>query len=369
MRQALMELCNTINNIISSGKINVTKDHKQEIHHYIDDVMLWYYSHDQPTKMDYREKIDDLNKVCDNIVNTYKNEGLDLFNPGLIDNNLDLDSDKLEKLCLMLLTMIQCNQIPGSRAMITLLKNKLHGVVKFIFTHDTLNDTEKVQAVTQNTHTNTLIPHTNTLIPHTNTLTNTLIPHTNTLIPQTYIINQHSETKDPVNVTIDPMDVTIDQMNVTIDPMNVTIDLMNVTIDPMNVTKDPMNVTKDPLTETIAQVSEDEEFQKKCRDYIKEVNDMCDKLYNNLRGININKSPIICPKITEPTLQVVTDQFEPNKHASNDTQIHGMTLMELMRIKQNEEIEDMINKELEESSNNSCTNISNDQDKRTIFMS
>ncbi len=295
MRQALMELCNTINNIINSGKINITKNHKQEIHYYIDDIMLWYYSHNLPTKLDYREKMDDLNKVCDNIVERYQNEGQDLFDPGMMRNNEDLDSDKLEKLCLMLLTMIEANQIPGSRGMILLLKNKLHGIVKYIFSYETVRDNQSIANLTLKNNNNNVNQNQLTII------SNTVNPH-----------------------IVSP--------------------------------------------ETI-----DEEFQNKCREYIKEVNDMCDKMYNNLRGINIKNAPIIAPKITHQSLNVVTDQFDTNKHASNDTQIHGMTLMELMRIKQNEEIEEMINKELDESSCLTETIITNntndDQEIKNIFMS
>ncbi len=35
--------------------------------------MVWYYSHDNPTKNDYIEKIDNINSYCDNIINKCDN--------------------------------------------------------------------------------------------------------------------------------------------------------------------------------------------------------------------------------------------------------------------------------------------------------
>lgn len=144
MRDNLMDLCRTISNIIYSGKMNIDNDHKREILNYIDDIMMWYYSHEKPTKIDYKEKIDYINSICDEIVNKYDTEGKELFNKGELENENDKYSMKLEKLCLTLITMLDNKQINGSRASLSLFDNKLKRILKYVY-QNIDNQTEEYQ--------------------------------------------------------------------------------------------------------------------------------------------------------------------------------------------------------------------------------
>jgi molecular chaperone DnaK (HSP70) len=239
MRDALMYQCKEINNVISSGRMNISRDHKQEILHYIDDVMMWYYSHEKPTKNDYKEKIDYVNTICDEIVEQYEKDGKDLFDKGVLDSDTDTNSQKLEKLCLTLITMIKNKQIRGSMASFALFTNKLQNILKFIYSHGlNLEDS-------------------------------------------------------------------------------------------------------------------DEGFQDKCQEHINEVNIMCDNIYNNTQGINMRSGPIVYT--AKPKTQVVTDNFNIEQRLKgkdsvkpNETNAdqQGMSLMELLRMRQNEEIDEMIDKQI-----------------------
>ena len=202
MRNSLIEMCKMVNNIICSDKMNISKEHKQEILHYIDDVMMWYYSHEKPTKNDYKDKIDYVNSICDEIVSNYEKDGKDVFNKGLIESNNDTNSDKLEKLCLTLITMINNKQINGATYALT---NKLNDFLKMIYS------------------------------------------------------------------------------------------------------------TKD----------HNHEFEIKCLEYINEINNDCNTIYNNTKSIHIKNEPIV---------------------SLSDSS--GMSLIDLLKIKQNEEIDEMIEKQL-----------------------
>jgi molecular chaperone DnaK (HSP70) len=122
-------LCNTVSVIVNSNRINLSSDYKQVILGYIDDVMLWRLSCENPTKVDYKEKIDYVNSICDNMVDTNEN----LF----ISNEIhDTNAEKLEKLCLTLITMIQNNQIKGSKAKLNIFMNELKKILDYMYQND-----------------------------------------------------------------------------------------------------------------------------------------------------------------------------------------------------------------------------------------
>ena len=252
MRNALMMTCKEINNVICSGRMNITRDHKQEILHYIDDVMMWYYSHEKPKKIDYKEKIDYVNSICDEIVEQYETSGKDLFEKGVVGANTDSNSQKLEKLCLILITMIKNKQLMGSTASFALFTHKLQNILKFVYSKESGKD-----GSTYNTK------------------------------------------------------------------------------------------TSDTEQTTILSTMSDEDFQITCLKHMTEVNNMCDNIYNDAQGININNCPVVCA--TKPKTQVVQENVNLT-HCINNNQNkedqQGMSLVELLRIKQNEEIDDMIDKQL-----------------------
>lgn len=279
LRDALMELCKNVCSIINSGRMNIDKIHKQEILNYIDDIMMWYYSHEKPTKIDYRDKIDYVNAICDEIVEKYESDGKDLFLKGELNKNTDTNSQRLEKLCLTLITMIENNQLCGSKASLVLLKNKIKHILKYVYTKGEISSNKSnVSNVSNNT-----ININNININNTNNINNT----------------------DNINEDVNnPHDI-------------------------------------------------EEEFQNKCDSYIKEVNDICDKIYNNLQGISLRSGPVVSLStnhITNDTPKIVTDEFKINYHKNDilrdPEQKHGLTILELLRMKQNEEMVEAIDRQM-----------------------
>lgn len=252
MRDALMELCKTVCGIISSGKLNIDTDHKREMLNYIDDTMMWYYSHEKPTKIDYKEKIDFINTLCNELVNRYDSDGKELFDKCGLERDIDTESQKLEKLCLTIITMMNNKQIYGSKASLALLNVKLKNVLKFVYT--------KGESLTSN----------------------------------------------------------------------------------LLQTLDDSTPNSSLLTE--------EEFQAKCTTYIDEINKMCDDVYDNIQSISI--VPVVSiSKQSINAMSVVTDEFTEVDKTNDDQDQGGMSILELMRLKQNEEIDEAIDKMINDSSN------------------
>ena len=248
MRDTLMELCKTASSIICSDKINILRDHKQEMLHHIDDIMMWYYSHEKPTKNDYKENIDKINSICDEFVENYGKDGKDLFTMNILTTDIETNSQKLEKLSLTLMTMIKNKQIPGNKAMLVLFTKKIQKNLEFVYTQ-----------------------------------------------------------KDVDN----------------------------------------------------------EVFQTECGKNLDELNKMCDEIYNSMQGIDIRHGSIIEPGfmpggdaiknsaiVTSELTFITSDNNEGTEKGTGK----GTSILEIMRRKQNEEMIDLINQQIEDEDVNYLTN-------------
>lgn len=134
LRNSLIELCNTVN--MSLSKVNFNTSDKQRILYYIDDTMLWYYSCENPKKNDFIDKINSINSLCDEIYAIYEKDIETITNK----EESETDSERLEKMCLALLTMMNNNQLNYGRSQLGLLSNKINKILKYIYSNDKDND-------------------------------------------------------------------------------------------------------------------------------------------------------------------------------------------------------------------------------------
>jgi molecular chaperone DnaK (HSP70) len=134
MGKALVELCQNVVEIVSTNKMNITEEHKKEVIDYMNDIMIWRLACEKPTKKDYKEKIDYVNNICNDIVEKYSNDGKELF----VNNNdkEEKNSEQLEKLCLTMITMINNKQIQGDKELIEKLKNKIENKLEYLYSED-----------------------------------------------------------------------------------------------------------------------------------------------------------------------------------------------------------------------------------------
>jgi hypothetical protein len=316
MRDSLMELCGTVNNIVGSGKLNMNKEFKKEIVQYINDVMMWYYSHEKPTKIDYKEKIDYVNAICNEIVEKYENEGKELFDRGELDRSTDNNSEKLEKLCLTLTTMIGNKQLYGSKAHFVILERKLQNMLKFIYSRKNISQDDQ-----SNNRVNTSIDQSN---------------------------------DNSINPTSPDALLTSEQKNI------------NPTENHLSTGKPKILKTSENMTDT--------EFQSKCLEYMIYVNTMCDDMYNKVQGITMRGGPTVTlgKQSIELQQQVITQQIDISRYDDKknveidkdvDCEKHGMSIMELLMMKQNEEIDEMINQQIEPDGCDEINDLDDDLEK------
>lgn len=79
LKTKLVELCNSLHNILQVDNCLLEEKDKLELRDYIDDTLLWIYSINKPTKLDYETKIEEVNKVSDDIYNDYVKNNKNIF--------------------------------------------------------------------------------------------------------------------------------------------------------------------------------------------------------------------------------------------------------------------------------------------------
>ena len=103
LRESLVTLCNSIHDMSVSDELKIPDTDKREMLDYIEDTLLWIYSHHKPSRDEYTKRINDINKYCNSIADDYK----DIFT---INNN---KCDELENMCLFIKASIKNNNYNG----------------------------------------------------------------------------------------------------------------------------------------------------------------------------------------------------------------------------------------------------------------
>jgi len=125
LRKALNDLCYSVFSILENPQLNIDSEHKKELRDFIDDSLLWICSHEKPSKIDYKQKIDEVNDACDRILNEYIQK--DLFRPDENDlfNDIKTKKDELEQVCYTIKVMLNERTIPLKTEDWELLNNKI----------------------------------------------------------------------------------------------------------------------------------------------------------------------------------------------------------------------------------------------------
>jgi len=101
MRTYLIDLCNSTFDIITASNISITTDEKHILKDLVDDILLWVHVKDKITRGDYQEKIDLIDKNC--------NEIFDKYNDNLFSSNDKNSREELEQLCYAIASSINNN--------------------------------------------------------------------------------------------------------------------------------------------------------------------------------------------------------------------------------------------------------------------
>lgn len=121
LRTILSDLCESVIDILGSPKLKMSNEHIAEIVDYINDASLWLHVTEKVKKIEYIQKIEEINRVCDDIVSKYGAEnifGEEELSPVLIKK------EELSQLCYAIMSSISSNMFSLHEDQIEQLKNK-----------------------------------------------------------------------------------------------------------------------------------------------------------------------------------------------------------------------------------------------------
>jgi molecular chaperone DnaK (HSP70) len=307
VRVLLDELCENIINIVSSKEMNFKEEDEIEIMKYMEDVDIWVYSLENPTINDYKQKIDDINKFCDSFVDKLETNN---DSNSKDDKDSKLYSYRLENTSLALITLIQTGELICSPGKLKLLNKKINTCLEYVYKEKDNDDYEN---------------HCKTLFDKLNNYCDTIYESFKQIsFHDNMIINTKDNTSDNTN-----NDTADDINNDTVD------DIHNDTVDDIN--NDTVN---DINNDTVDDIN---------NDTVDDINnDTVDDIEKNGKviiggKIDINNKNNIVNNLVKDTTETDTN--------------NGMTILELMRIKQNQEMELLINNDDSDDSDDDIMNL------------
>jgi heat shock protein 1/8 len=136
MRTNLIELCNSVDQILLSPNLKFSDEHRHELRYYIDDILLWVHVHEKSTKLDYKTKIDELNEACDKVIKEYSDVSGGIFQYSELINSIKTSRDELEQLCYTLKSSIICNAFSIKEEKIKELEKELDSILDWLIDVD-----------------------------------------------------------------------------------------------------------------------------------------------------------------------------------------------------------------------------------------
>jgi len=155
-RTTLNDLCYSIFDLIENPSFSIEDVHKKELRDFIDDTLLWICSHEKPTKNDYKQKIDEINSACDEIMLSYEKSNKEIFsqNSNFVSK---LASASLENTCLALKVLLNEKLIQLKTSQIEELLTIINGHLTFIEElKDVIDETFEIECEERLTKLNTL---------------------------------------------------------------------------------------------------------------------------------------------------------------------------------------------------------------------
>lgn len=134
LRDLLVSLCYSVFDVLSSDNIGLEEAHITELREYVDETLLWVFVKEQISIDDYKQKIDEINEVCNNIVDK---------NQTIFDNEEINYKKELEKLCFMVLGSIMANILgPKEDEKIMYLKKYVEDILDFMVENNDIDDND-----------------------------------------------------------------------------------------------------------------------------------------------------------------------------------------------------------------------------------
>lgn len=139
LRLILTDTCTSFIDILFSESLNINEDEVERLKDIIDDAMLWLHVKQKITIEEYEDKIDEINKLCNNLVENNN----DLFKKEE-SNKTFSKKEELEQLCYAIKTNISSNNFSIEDKLIKKLENKLNKTLDWIIDID-INNNENIE--------------------------------------------------------------------------------------------------------------------------------------------------------------------------------------------------------------------------------
>lgn len=136
LRETLVTLCYTVFDIISCKTLKINKEYVIELKEYIDDILLWAHVKEKISIAEYKQKIDEVNKACNDVIDKAQNN--EIFEIDDNDENILIHNkrNELEQLCYTILGSIMSNILALHEDNIKKLKYKVEEMLEFLIDID-----------------------------------------------------------------------------------------------------------------------------------------------------------------------------------------------------------------------------------------
>lgn len=131
LRKDLFDLCYNIFDIICNDGFKIDQEHKIELKNYIDDTLLWLHIHEKTTRIEYRQKIDEVNDICDKLLKEYENK--ELFSENELLKTSKTPKAELENISITLKILCDEKKIVLNTTQIEKLNKKLDEIFKILY--------------------------------------------------------------------------------------------------------------------------------------------------------------------------------------------------------------------------------------------
>jgi molecular chaperone DnaK (HSP70) len=136
LRKSLFDLCYSIFDIICNEGFVIDKNDRNDLKDYIDDTLLWLHVHEKPTKIEYKQKIDEVNEACNKIINEYQKNDKNIFNESELMKKTDSRTE-LENLAFSLKILSDEKKTFLKTEQINRLSIKLEEIFDFLYKTET----------------------------------------------------------------------------------------------------------------------------------------------------------------------------------------------------------------------------------------
>ena len=133
LRKSLFELCYSIFDIILNDGFIISKEHRNDLKDFIDDTLLWLHVCEKPTRIEYKQKIDEVNEACDKLINEYDTNNKDLFSENELIKQSNNPKTELENMAITIKILSDEKKTFLKSEQILRLNKKIDEIFKLIY--------------------------------------------------------------------------------------------------------------------------------------------------------------------------------------------------------------------------------------------